>query len=109
MAEKLQSPLGESERAGGGQGPLHRRYVLDGRYEGRVSEALLAISAALGYGLSVESPRGGDLVVVIEPRPEGGSVFSLIKDLNRQLGPMGAVIGVDVVNRRLSLLSGEPR
>jgi hypothetical protein len=109
IAERLESPLGEAERAGGGpSGPLHREYVLDGRYEGRISEALLAISAALGYGLIVEGPRGGDLAVVIEPRPEGGTVYGLIKDLNRQLRPLGAVIGVDVVNRRLSLFSGDP-
>jgi hypothetical protein len=109
MAERLESPLGEAERAARG-GPLGRIYHLEGRFQGRVSEALLAISASLGYGLSLGGPKGGDLMVVLEPKPEGATVFSLVKDLNRQLRPFDAYIGVDAINRRFVLTSvGGPR
>ena len=109
QAERMESPLGEGERAGGQGGPLSRLYFLNGRFEGRVSEALLAISASLGYGLSMTGPAAGDLIVAIEPAPQGAAIFSLIKGLNRQLSSHGAVIGVDIVNRRLTLSSGGAR
>jgi hypothetical protein len=106
LAEKMESPLGESEKTGGRGGILTRTFFLEGRYEGRVSEALLAVSAAVGYGLTVENQQSGDLVVAIEPKTEPATVMSLIKELNRTLKPSGAYIGVDVINRRLVLKSG---
>jgi hypothetical protein len=106
LGEKMESPLGEKERAGGKGGPLNRPYALYGRFEGRVSEALMAVSASLGYGLAVESPAWGDLMVVIEPSGGEATIFSLIKDMNRQLKKRGAVIGVDAINRRLTLSAG---
>jgi hypothetical protein len=109
QAERMESPLGDAERAGGRGGAPNRLYVLNGIFEGRVSEALLAISASMGYGLSMTGPEAGDLIVTIGPKPEGATIVSLIKELNKRLARSGAVIGVDVVNRRLTLSAGDDR
>jgi hypothetical protein len=106
LAERLESPLGEAERAGGLKGPLGTVHVIEARFEGPVSEALLSISASLGYGLSIDGPAGASIAVVIEPAQEGRTLFKLIKELNRGLKPHGAVIGVDIINRRLGLRGG---
>ncbi|MDR2443501.1 MAG: hypothetical protein LBE31_08290 [Deltaproteobacteria bacterium] len=105
LDQKLESPLGELEKAGGKGGVLTRKYVINGTFEGRASETLLAISSALGYGLTVENQRAGDLVVKISPELKGATILSLIKSLNQTLKPQGARIGVDSLNRRL-VLSG---
>jgi hypothetical protein len=100
MAERLEWPPGQIP----GGPVLDRPFVLHGRFEGPAAEAVLGLSGALGYGCLVEDAPAGRLQVHIEPSG-GRTVLWLVRDLNRQLGAMGAAIGIDAVNGRL-ILSG---
>jgi hypothetical protein len=101
MAERMEGSFGRP-------GPvLGRAYALGGSFVGPVSEVVLGLSRAIGYGFVIKNARCGDLAVVIEPPEPGRDVYWLIKDLNKQLKEHGAAIGVDTINKRLVLSASE--
>jgi hypothetical protein len=104
MAEKLESP----DRRLGRSGVLSWSYVFSGEFVGEASEAVRALSAAMGYGfLLADADAGQKEVVVKSTGQERPTVGDLLKDLNRQLKPHQAFLGLDVVNRRLVLTATE--
>jgi hypothetical protein len=88
---------------------LAKPFAFGGTFEGPASDAALAISKALGYGLAVKNAQAGAITVTVGPSGQGRSVLWLIGDLNRQLKKNRASIGVDAINRRLILSGPEGR
>ncbi|MDR0621082.1 MAG: hypothetical protein LBJ61_04310 [Deltaproteobacteria bacterium] len=107
MAERMNGPLSSFPLSGPEELKLGKSFALDGVFEGPASEAALALSKAMGYGLSVKNARAGELRVTIVPSGQGRSILWLISDLNRQLKKDRASLWVDTVNRRLVLSASE--
>jgi hypothetical protein len=86
-----------------------RPYVLSGNFEGPASQVVLALSGAVGYGFMVKNAKAGGLTVRIKESglPAGRDMVWLIRDLNHQLKPHKAFIGVDAVNKKLILFGPE--
>jgi hypothetical protein len=61
----------------------------------------------MGYGCVISGAGAGRARVALGPSAGGRRMLDLIRDLNSQIGPAGAVIGVDAVNRRLVLSAPE--
>jgi hypothetical protein len=111
-AEQLLSPWGlnpEAATSSSALGPLTRRYRLAAAWEGSAAEAILRLSDALGYGCRVEGRQAGRVAVIIRPAPQGAVLGELLRDLNAQLKPHGVSVGVDSINRVLSLRGGKVR
>jgi hypothetical protein len=99
VGEKLQSDWGKVPA------PLSRTYYLSGEYNGKAAETLMGVSRAMGFGLWVQDQAAGAIDLSLTPKP-GESLLSLLADINRQLKPQGAAVGVDVLNRVLVLSGG---
>ncbi|MDR2302187.1 MAG: hypothetical protein LBF38_09130 [Deltaproteobacteria bacterium] len=107
MDERMRSPFIALSPTGEAGSKLGQAFVLDGVFEGPVSDALMGLSKALNYGLWVKNARAGRLFVTVGPSRGGQTILWLINDLNKQLKDDRAVIGIDSVNKRLVLSATE--
>jgi hypothetical protein len=107
MEERMKSPFITLAPTGETGSVLSRAFVLEGQFSGSATEVLIGITRAINYGLWVKNARAGRLPIVIEPDKSGQTMLWLIGDLNRQLKKDRAAIGIDSVNKRLTLSASE--